>query len=357
MASDYGAVHSSNGFLQAYDREDPTQTYFNGVNPEGSSGESDLGLDATSATCADATGKKIACSEVDAVHVAGVPGPGCPATGCSIANAVANGSIPLAVFNQALARVLYQEERFGLLGCDNTTADCSNPGGIGINRSGLIPLPAGSSVGPPELGTRNGDAAIAERVAEEGAILLKNDGHSLPIKPGDLKRGIAISGAGAEYLVANLNNEGAAGFSERNAINPLQQLQALSGVPSAFTYTPANSPTGQPVPCTVMSSLHSGADHPPQAPGATCDGRSGLQRSSGSSVDALIEDRVDRELNYSSISAMGQLAGGKVYHWVGWIYIPVKDAYVFRVQYRALVNDQNVTFLLDDSRKTLVDAG
>ena len=357
VASDYGAVHSSNGFLQGDDREDPTETYFNGVNPEGSSGDSDRGLDSSSATCADATGQKMACSEVDAVHVAGIPGPGCPATGCSVANAVANGSIPLAVFNQALARVLYQEERFGLLGCDNTTANCSNPGGIGIDRSGLVALPAGASVGPPQLGTRNGDAAIAERVAEEGAILLKNDRQSLPIKPADLKRGVAISGAGAEYLVANPNNEGAAGFSERNAINPLQQLQALSGMPSAFTYTPANSPTGQAVPCTVLSSLHSSADQPPHAPGATCDGRSGLQRSSGSSVDTLVEDRVDRELNYSSVSATGQLAGGKVYQWAGWIYIPVKDAYVFRVQHSALVNDQHVTFLFDDSRKTLVDAG
>ncbi len=356
VASDYGGVHSSNAFLQGDDREDPTETYFNGLNPEGSNGGSDLGVDSTSATCADATGKKTACSEVDAVHVAGVPGPGCPATGCSVANAVANGSIPLAVFNQALARVLYQEERFGLLGCDNTTADCKNPGGIGVDRSGLAPLPAGSDAGPPELGTRNGDAAISERVAEEGAILLKNDRQSLPIKRNDLKLGVAISGAGAEYLVANPNNEGAEGFSDRNAVNPLQQLQALSGMPSAFTYTPAGSPTGQVVPCTVLSSLHSSADEPRQFPGATCGAKSGLQRSSGNSVDTLIEERIDKVVNYSLVSSSGQLAGGKVYRWDGWIYIPVKDAYVFRVQHSAAVNDQKVTFLFDNSQKTLIDA-
>ena len=143
LASDYGAVHSSHAFLQGDDREDPTETYFAGTNPEGTGRGSDLGLDPSSSTCADAAGKGVACSDLGAVHVAGIPGPGCPATGCSVANAVANGTVPLPVFNQALARVLYQEERFGLLGCDNTTADCKNPGGIGRDRSGLTPLSDG----------------------------------------------------------------------------------------------------------------------------------------------------------------------------------------------------------------------
>ena len=42
-----------------------------------------------------------------------------------LVDAVLNGSLPLAVFNQAIARILYQEERFGLIGCDNTTAACA----------------------------------------------------------------------------------------------------------------------------------------------------------------------------------------------------------------------------------------
>jgi beta-glucosidase len=151
------------------------------------------------------------------------------------------------VFNQALARVLYQEERFGMLGRDNSTTDCKNPGGIETDRSGFAPLREGAKTGPPELGLKNGDAAISERVAEEGAVLLKNDSQTLPITRDGLKGGIAVSGPGAEYLIANPNNEGSAGFHDRNEINPLQQLIALSGKRSAFTYTPANSPTGQPV--------------------------------------------------------------------------------------------------------------
>ena len=356
VGSDYGAVHSAGGFLQGDDREDPSETYLNGTNPEGLRGKSDLGIDLTSSTCADAAGDSVPCSEARAIHVAGIPGTGCPTTGCSIANAVANGTVPLSVFNQALARVLYQEERFGLLGCDNAQTDCRNPGGIGTDRSGLAPLPPGANSGIPELGTKNGDAAIAERVAEEGGVLLKDERQTLPITAANLRRGIAVSGPGAEYLVANPNNEGSAGFPDRNAVSPLQQLRALSGHPEAFSYTPANSPTGQPVPCSVLKSPSSGGSMPSGAPGRACDGRSGLQRSSGDSPFHLVNDRIDKEMDYSSVSAEHQLAGGKVYRWEGWIYVPIRDAYVFRIQHSSALADSTVSFTLDNSRKSLVDA-
>ena len=356
VASDYGGVHSSSGFLQGDDREDPTESYFGSTNPEGTNGNNDLGVASTSGTCADDHGKAISCHEASAVHVAGIPGPDCPTTGCAVANAVANGSIPLPVFNQALARVLYQEERFGMLGCDNASSDCKNPGGMGADRSGLTPLLEGARSGPPELGTKNGDAAITERVAEEGAVLLKNDRQTLPITSEMLKGGIAVSGPGAEYLVANPNNEGAAGFHERNAINPLQQLIALSGKPSAFTYTPANSPTGQPVSCDVLSSEPSSGAAPSSVPGPGCGAGSGLQRFSGSTIDGLALDRVDRKVDYSAVSSEGRLEGGKVYRWDGWIYIPTKDSYVFRIQHSTAMPDANVHLTLDSSQKNLVDA-
>lgn len=356
VASDYGGVHSSNGFLQGDDREDPTGTYFGSTNPEGGDGNSDLGLDLSSATCADTTGKKISCSDASAVHVAGIPGLGCPATGCGVVDAVANGSLPLPLFNQALARVLYQEERFGMLGCDNGAVDCKNPGGMGSDRSGLAPLREGAKTGSAELGTKNGDAAIAERVAEEGVVLLKNEHQTLPIQADDLKKGIAISGPGAEYLVANPNNEGSSGFADRNAVNPLQQLRALSGKPGAFSYTPANSPTGQPVSCDVLNSDAS-LDVPPSSiRGTACDAHSGLQRFSGSNVDGLAKDQVDQKLDYSSVSSNGQLTGGKAYKWEGWIYVPIKDSYVFRVQHSPSIPDANVSFALDNRLKTLVDS-
>ena len=155
-----------------------------------------------------------------------------------------------------------------------------------------------------------------------------------PSPAGTSKGGIAVSGPGAEYLVANPNNEGSAGFHDRNEINPLQQLIALSGKPSAFTYTPANSPTGQPVSCTIPSSEPSSGNlrHRPLLDPA-CGARNGLQRSSGNTVESLAPDRVDNTVDYSYVSSEGRLAAGKVYKWDGWIYVPVKDAYVFRIQH------------------------
>lgn len=357
VATDYGAAHSTHGFLQGDDREDPTATYLAGTNPEGTQARGrNLGIDATGSTCADAAGRLISCAEPNAVHISGIPGPSCPVTGCGLAQAVANGTIPLSVFNQALARILYQEERFGLIGCDNTSSNCRNPGGIGGDRSGLAPLPDGSTSGLPELGTKYGDAAIAEKAAEEGGVLLKNENHTLPITNADLKGGIAVSGAGAEYLVANPNNEGASGFADRNAIDPLQQLKALTGMPSAFTYTPANAPTGQPVPCLVLSSLPSSGVSPSDVKGNTCTAESGLQRSSGSSMATLTNDRIDKQINYSAVSSSGRLAGGKLYHWDGWIYIPAVDTYTFRIQHSDAIPDAKISFTLDNSRKTLVDA-
>ena len=356
VASDYGGVHSSSGFLQGDDREDPTEQYFGSINPEGTNGSSDVGLAPSSSTCADAKGAKISCDLLTAVRVAGVPGPDCPTTGCAVANAVANGSIPLPVFNQALARVLYQEERFGLLGCDNATSDCKNPGGMGTDRSGLSPLRDGAMTGPPELGTKNGDAAIAERVAEEGAVLLKNDHGTLPITGEALRRGIAVSGPGAEYVVANPNNEGSAGFHDRNEVSPLQQLRVLSGRNSAFSYTPANSPTGHAVTCSTLSSEPSSGVPPHNVPGSVCGAANGLQRSSGSTADTLAPDRVDQTIDYTMVSPNAQLAGGKVYKWDGWIYVPIADAYVFRIQHSTALPDDDVHFILDDSQKSLLDA-
>jgi beta-glucosidase len=356
VASDYGAVHSSHGFLQGDDREDPSETYFSSTNPDGIDGRTNLGIDSTSSTCADAHGDQVPCTDAGAIHIAGIPGPGCPATGCSVANAVANGTIPLSVFNQALARVLYQEERFGFLGCDNSSAACRNPGGMGSDRSGRAPLLDGRTSGIPELGTKNGDAAISEKIAEEGAVLLKNDQRALPITASDLKGGIAVSGPGAEYLIANPNNEGAAGFADRDAVNPLQQLQSMSDRPSAFTYTPAGSPTGQAVPCSVLSSAPSGNAAPSIAPGKNCDAHSGLRRSSGTSLENLESHGVDKQVDFTSLSSSGRVTGGKVYRWDGWIYVPAVDSYVFRIQHSATVLDENVSFTLDNSRKTLVDA-
>ena len=365
VGTDYGAAHSTHAILQGQDREDPSATYFGGTDPAaqpatGPGGQTmpgmgNLALDATSSTCADAEGHPLSCDAPGAVRVAGIPGPGCPATGCGLANAVANGSVPLAVFKQALARVLYQQERFRLLGCDNATAGCANPGGVGGDRSGTAPLPIGATGGVPVPGTRNGSAAIVEKVAEEGAVLFKNLAQTLPITARALRGGIAVSGGGAEYLIASPSNEGAEGYAERTAISPLQQLQALSGNAGAFRYTPANAPTGRPVPCLLLSSAAAEAA-PAGIPAGRCGSASGLRRQEGTSPEQLSSAGVDATVEFTALSKRGPLQAGRAYRWEGWIYVPEADRTVFRLQHSPNLPDERVRFALDGKDRTLQDA-
>ena len=71
-----------------------------------------------------------------------------------------------------------------MLGCNNDTTACSNPGGVGPDRSGRG-SPPGATGGAVAVGTQNGDSAIVERGAEHGAVLLKNDGDGLPVTKAD----------------------------------------------------------------------------------------------------------------------------------------------------------------------------
>ena len=195
IGSDYPSTHSTSAILQGEDQEMPPLNGFFSEVPigQGSGFGAAVATDPTGSTCGSADGtRKLDCSAPGAVHLGGYPGPGCPVGGCTLVDAVVNGSIPLAVFNQALARVLYQEQRFGMLGCEDTPRSslCTNPGGVGTDRSGTAPLPDGPASGTPQLGTKNGDAAVVEKYSEEGATLLKNDGAELPLKPADLAGGI-----------------------------------------------------------------------------------------------------------------------------------------------------------------------
>ena len=350
IGSDYPATHSTGAIFQGEDQEQPTTNgYFSDSNSLSTTSGGGFGgppsaFDATGDTCADASGNSESCSTAGAVHVAGIPGPGCPANGggCTLVQAVANGTVPLSVFNQALALMLYQEQRFGLLGCDQTPVSplCTNPGGVGGNRTGTAPLPTGPATGATptaDLGTKDGDAAVVERMSEEGAVLLKNDRAALPISRADLRGGVMVAGVGAEYTIADPTSEASVGFADRDAINPLEQLQNFSGDPGAFAYVPANSPSGEPVPSSALSTSNS-----------TVTG--GLSRTTGPGSPTT-----DKSLDFTTASGQGQLAPGN-YTWTGYVYVPTSDGYTFRFQFSPSVASSNVTFTLDGTASKLIPA-
>jgi beta-glucosidase len=347
VGSDYPATHSTSAIFQGEDQEQPTTNgYFSDSNSLSTTGGGFFGppsaYDPTGDTCADSSGNAESCSTAGAVHVAGVPGTGCPVTGCTLAEAVANGSVPLSVFNQALATMLYQEQRFGMLGCDQTpvAASCTNPGGIDGNRTGNALLPTGPAHGATptaDLGTKDGDAAVVERESEEGAVLLKNDDNALPITRSDLRGGILVTGPGAEYTIADPTGEASIGFADRDAISPLEQLKAFSSDPKAFTYVPANSPSGEPVPSSALS----GSDS--QVTGY-------LDRTTGPGSPTT-----DSSLDFTAVSGNGQLAPGS-YTWTGYVYVPTTDTYTFRFQFSSALAASDVTFSLDGTSQTLSPA-
>jgi hypothetical protein len=320
VGSDYGAAFSTAAINQGEDQEMPFPVGFNASNAPGVGGFNIAGTtgDPTGDTCVGSNGNAEPCSTPGATHVAGIPGPGCPkTTGCTLVQAVANGTVPLSVFNQDLATQLYQEQRFGMLGCNQSPvlSICTDPGGLGTDRSGTAPLPSGPTSGATpaaDLGTKTGDEAVVERESEEGGVLLKNGGNALPITQSDLNGGVLVTGATAQYLIADPTTEASVGYQDRDAISPLQQLEAFSGDPSAFTYVPALDPVGEPVPSSALSTSNSSVTGNLKLV-STPSGGSTLT-STASSVD------------YTAVSSQGQLSPG-TYTWSGYLYVPTTDTY------------------------------
>jgi len=313
VGSDYPATHSTSGMVQGEDQEMPTTTGYFSANDSlsttstGGFGGPPSAFDPTGSTCADASGNYESCSAAGAVHVAGIPnnfqgsgGSGCPNTfGCTLVSSVVDGNLPVSLFNQSLARVLYQEQRFGLLGCNDSppAASCKNPGGVGSDRTGTALLPTGST---GQLGTQVGDDAIVERMGEEGATLLKNDSGALPIASSDLSGsgGIFVTGSSANHNVADPTSEASTGFIGRDAINPLQQLEGFSGSSSAFDFVPANDPDGITVPTSVLSTTPDSS------------GLGGLDLSVDGGPPSQDTTAVDHEAVHGN-----QLAAGHTYTW------------------------------------------
>ena len=219
--------------------------------------------------------------------------------------------VPLSTFNLALARILYQEQRFHLLG----NADA--------NSNYLSPSHPTDSAGKWALtpAQKRHDGGIVERASEEGAVLLKNARHALPLTRRNLRKGILVVGDAAEYMPADPGTEQAVGYPDRDAISPLEQLRQLAPRHSRITYLPfmpGSAPTagdGIPIPPSALSTN-----------GTTVG--NGLQRTAGPGAP-----RVDHQVNFTKLSGHGQLAPGATYTWTGYINVPKADDYTFRFQF------------------------
>jgi beta-glucosidase len=218
--------------------------------------------------------------------------------------------VPLSTFNRALARILYEEERFHLLGHADADSDYLSPSNP-TDTAGASALTDGQKAT---------DAAISETASEEGAVLLKNDGGALPLSRNDLKN-LLVLGSPAEYMPANPGPERANGYLDRAAISPLEQLKQFAPADSKITYLPYR-PGSPPV-------IGDGVAVPKSA--LSTDGTTignGLQRTAGPGSPTI-----DAQVDFTKVSGHGQLEPGGAYTWIGYVNVPAADDYTFRFQF------------------------
>jgi len=150
---------------------------------------------------------------------------------------IQSGAVPVSALDNAVRSILTTMDRFGLL------VHASPTGGTVVNR----PLPPF-----PELA----DAQQARTIAEQGAVLLRNQGKTLPLEQADL-RSLAVIGTTARtLLVGGGGSSRVLGVTDRE-ISPLDALRQAAGPQGNITFAVGRDVQGVPVP--------SGALAPPNA--------------------------------------------------------------------------------------------
>jgi beta-glucosidase len=253
--------------------------------------------------------------------------------GLPLITAVQAGVVPLKTFNDAVARILYEEQRFHLLGHPDGNSNYLSPSHP-VGKAGTWAL-------TPAMKARDG--AVTERASEEGAVLLKNAKGTLPLTRADLRKGVLLVGESAEYMPADPGTEQAVGYPDRDAISPLEQLKQFapcqprarqpaslesaahgsSGCGSRITYLPympGTPPTPGDGETVTGSSLSTDGVH----------AGTGLRRTAGPGAP-----RADHQLDFTSLSGHGQLAFAQTYTWTGYVNVPSTDDYTFRFQFSA----------------------
>jgi len=204
-------------------------------------------------------------------------------TAAKLKTAIANGSIQVARVDQAVGRILYEMDRFGLL--------------------------SGKSKHTITAENTTADEGIVLRTALDSATLLKNTGNALPLSKNSLSS-LAVIGPGAgQALATNSGGEAAGGLisQQTSALTMLRKETKGTGL----TYAVADDLTGVPVPASALS--HSGD--------------AGLVRTTTGTTTT----QVDPELNFTSSNGAALPAGG-TYTWTGTLTVPTAGSYWLNTQ-------------------------
>src|SRR4051812_8577229 len=144
--------------------------------------------------------------------------PGGNFLGAPLEAAVQSGTVPMAALDRSVARILREMKRFGLLRCAST--------------GGAV---AGCSLAARPSFDAAGDDKVARKVAEDGAVLLRNRG-ALPLKRGKL----AVIGTPAKTPV--IGGGGSSQVTPTHVTAPLDAIRARAG--SSVSYSPGVDTVG-----------------------------------------------------------------------------------------------------------------
>ena len=133
--------------------------------------------------------------------------------GAPLQTAVQDGQVPVSTLNTMVRDILTEMFRFGL-----------------FDRA-----PSGS---PSAVVTTAQHAAVARDVAEQGTVLLKNDGDILPLSTSTVKS-IAVIGDDASTSVQSAGG-GSASVVAPYVVSPLQGITSRAGSGVTVTYAPTN---------------------------------------------------------------------------------------------------------------------
>jgi beta-glucosidase len=198
---------------------------------------------------------------------------------------VESGEVTEATIDRAVAHILLQMERFGLL-------------------DGRPERP----IGPSPIAE---NAPVVEKTAEDAAVLLKDDDHALPLKASDLDS-LALIGPGAGQTIAvGEPGEKAVGLPARE-IGTFAALRKDTGGMTGvhITYAVADDRTGAAIPAQYFSH----------------DGKPGLERKTAEGAT-----ETDAQINFTHSNGKALPADSQA-TWSGVLSIPQAGAYVLHME-------------------------
>jgi beta-glucosidase len=151
--------------------------------------------------------------------------------GAALSTAVANGQLPMSRLDDMVTRILTEEFRFG-----------------------LFDRPATGS--PSAVVTSAAHASVAQNVAEQGTVLLKNTNSALPLDATNTKS-IAVIGddAGPDALTTG---GGSASVSAGSIVTPYQGIKARAGSGTDVEYAQGTYPANGRLPVVDASYFGAG---------------------------------------------------------------------------------------------------